>query len=115
VSIASPDWSKGLTGLLTSMTLGNVIRYYYDDPINTTLLPAKCIIFASLSIICSIIFLTAGFKIIKYVSSIKFNSGGTFSVGRFSICVENLPLDLKEAEPVFFIFFYFLFLLHLFI
>jgi hypothetical protein len=104
VSIGSPDWSKGITGLLTSMTLGNVIRYYYDDLINTTLLPARCIIFGGLSIICSVIFLNAGFKIMKYVSSIKFNNGSTFSVGRFSICVENLPLDLKDAKKVFFFF-----------
>jgi hypothetical protein len=94
-----------VTNILTSMTLGNVIRYYYNDPINTGTLPAKCIVFGALSIIFSFIFLHAGCEILKYVSSMKFSNGGTFSVGQFSIYVENLPKDLMDAKKVFFFFY----------
>jgi hypothetical protein len=92
-----PDSSEGLTGILTSLSLGNVIRYYFD-PSHTGPLPVTTYVLIIITFGSSFIFLYAGFQINKLVSSMKFNEAARLSTGAYSIRVDGIQLtNAKEV------------------
>jgi hypothetical protein len=98
-SIYVPSLSEGLTEVLTSFSMGNMIRYYFDEN-NTGKLPSTTLIIVVVAFIFSFLFLSASFRIMKYVSSANFNQGSSLSTGMFSIRVDGLPKKLKDSEYV---------------
>jgi hypothetical protein len=98
-SLYIPSFSDGITELLTSFSLGNVIHYYFD-PTHTGALPTTTIIIIGVAFVFSYIFLSAGFRIMKYVSSMEFSGGSALSAGMFSVRVDGLPKDLKDSVTV---------------
>jgi hypothetical protein len=98
-SLYVPHVTEGLTEILTSLSLGNTIRYYFDST-HVGNLPGTTLAFALIACIFSYVFLGAGFRVLKFVSSMNFNNSGTLSAGRYSVRVEGLPKDIKDSKIV---------------
>jgi hypothetical protein len=112
-TVYPPDLNEGLTGVLTSFGLGNVIRYYFD-PDHTGSLPVATLIMMVVTFVMSFILLDAGFEIGKLVSSLEFTSAASSTTGAYTLRVDNIPKNVHDAKIVCFFLFYFYFILFLY-
>jgi hypothetical protein len=97
-SLYFPHINEDFTEIFVSLSLGNVIRYFFDS--ENKYLPSTTLIIVAVTFMFSFLFLNAGFRIMKYVSSLNFNNGAALSAGIFSIRVDGLPKDLKNSKYV---------------
>jgi hypothetical protein len=99
LSLHIPKLEDGVTRIITSLTLGNLLYYYFDEE-NSKTFPLNSFILGGFMILFSLVNLFATFSIMKFVSSNKFNCAGSFFTGSFSLRVDNLPKDLNTVSEV---------------